>query len=95
MNLQEEEAKKLVASAIRGGIYYDLMSGSHVDLCVIRKNSTEVIQPYEETSVKGVKKLNYKFKRGTTAVLDTKVRPIIIQEESIRRIEHESMDVSS
>ena len=33
-----EDAKKLVARAIRSGIYNDLGSGSNVDLCIINKD---------------------------------------------------------
>lgn len=33
-----EDAKKLVARAIRSGIYNDLGSGSNVDLCIIYKD---------------------------------------------------------
>lgn len=35
--MEEEEAVKLVARAIRAGIFNDLGSGSNVDVCVIRK----------------------------------------------------------
>ena len=38
-----EDAKKLVARAIRSGIYNDLGSGSNVDLCIIYKD--KVSQP--------------------------------------------------
>lgn len=37
-DMDVEEAKKLVARAIRSGIYNDLGSGSNVDLCVIYKD---------------------------------------------------------
>ena len=37
----EEEAVKLVARAIRAGIFNDLGSGSNVDVCVIRKKKKE------------------------------------------------------
>ena len=39
-NMEEEEAKALVAKAIRSGIFNDLGSGSNVDLRVIRKDGT-------------------------------------------------------
>ncbi len=37
-DMSMEEAKKLVARAIRSGIYNDLGSGSNVDLCIIYKD---------------------------------------------------------
>ena len=54
-DLSEEEAKELVAEAIRSGIFNDLGSGSNVDLCVITKDKTEMIRPYQIANVKGVK----------------------------------------
>ena len=38
-----EDAKKLVARAIRSGIYNDLGSGSNVDLCIIYKDKVSQI----------------------------------------------------
>ncbi|XP_043475857.1 proteasome subunit beta type-7 [Leptopilina heterotoma] len=93
--LTEEEGKILVADAIRAGIYNDLGSGSSIDLCVIRKGSTEYIRPYELTSKKGERQKSYLFKRGTTAVLNKVVRPIIVEEENVRRVDSDSMDTSS
>lgn len=49
---QEEEAKLLVRDAISAGIMNDLGSGSNVDLCVIRKNETEYIRPFESSNYK-------------------------------------------
>jgi len=69
--MSEEEAKQLVADAIRSGIFNDLGSGSNVDLCVITKDRTEMIRPYHVANVKGQRSGNYVFKRGTTAVLKT------------------------
>ena len=40
-DMEEEEAKALVAKAIRSGIFNDLGSGSNVDIRVIRKGVTE------------------------------------------------------
>lgn len=52
-NLSEEEAKELVADAIRAGIFNDLGSGSNVDLCVITKDKTEMLRPYHVANAKG------------------------------------------
>ena len=36
--MEEEDAKQLVREAIRAGIFYDMGSGSYVDLVVIKAN---------------------------------------------------------
>ena len=53
--MTEEEAKELVADAIRAGIFNDLGSGSNVDVCVITKDKTEMIRPYHVANLKGQK----------------------------------------
>lgn len=57
--MSEEEAKQLVADAIRSGIFNDLGSGSNVDLCVITKDRTEMIRPYHVANVKGQRYFNF------------------------------------
>ncbi|XP_053983092.1 proteasome subunit beta type-7 [Hylaeus volcanicus] len=94
-DMTEEEAKELVADAIRGGVFNDLCSGSNVDLCVIRKGSVDYLRPYDVANVKGQRQISYRYKRGTTAILNKTVRPVIVEEESIRRIAEEPMDTSS
>ncbi len=75
-DMTEEEAKKLVADAIRSGIFNDLGSGSNVDLCVITKDKTEMLRPYHIENVKSQKQGNYLFKRGTTRVLKTAIKKV-------------------
>ncbi|XP_076648571.1 proteasome beta2 subunit [Halictus rubicundus] len=94
-NMNEEEAKELVADAIRAGVFNDLASGSNVDLCVIRKGSVEYLRPYDVANVKGERSISYRYKRGTTAILKKVVHPIIIEQEIIRRLPEETMDTSS
>ncbi|XP_043259940.1 proteasome subunit beta type-7 [Colletes gigas] len=94
-DMTEEEAKELVADAIRGGVFNDLASGSNVDLCVIRKGSVDYLRPYDIANVKGERQISYRYKRGTTAIINKTVRPIIVEEESIRRVAEEPMDTSS
>ena len=43
----------MVRDAIAGGIFNDLGSGSNVDICVITRDKTEYIRPYEEANLKG------------------------------------------
>lgn len=85
----------MVADAIRAGVFNDLASGSNVDLCVIRKGSVDYLRPYDVVNVKGQRNISYRYKRGTTAVLNKTVHPIIIEGETVRRIEVEPMDTSS
>ncbi|XP_076669892.1 proteasome beta2 subunit [Andrena cerasifolii] len=95
VDMTEEEAKELVADAIRAGVFNDLASGSNVDLCVIRKGSVDYLRPYDVANVKGERHISYRYKRGTTAVLRKTVHPIVVEEESVRRIDTEPMDTSS
>jgi len=46
-DMTEEEAILLVRNAIRAGIFNDLGSGSNVDVCVIKKDSTRMLRNYE------------------------------------------------
>lgn len=85
----------MVADAIRAGVYNDLGSGNSVDICVIRNDySVDYLRPYELSCEKGEKQGSYRYKRGTTAVLSKIVRPIIIEEEIVRPIDLDSMEVS-
>lgn len=103
--LSEQDGKELVADAIRAGVFNDLGSGSNVDICVIRNTeihgpvfdsrSVEYIRPYDVANEKGKREGSYRYERGTTAILNKSVHPIVIEEEIVRRIEPESMDTSS
>jgi len=65
-DMEEHEAKELVADAITAGIVNDLGSGSNVDLCVIKKNFSEKIYAYRKVGVSGIKVLDYNVRHGTT-----------------------------
>ncbi|XP_065343245.1 proteasome subunit beta type-7 [Cloeon dipterum] len=96
--LTEEEGKLLVRNAIAAGIFNDLGSGSNIDVCVIRRGSVDYIRPYETANLKGEKQMSYNFKKGTTAVLDVKTVPIIIEDVVVHHTGEsavESMDTSS
>ena len=84
-----------MADAVRAGVFNDLGSGNTIDMCVIRKGSTEYIRPYEIANKKGERQETYRYKRGTTAVLNKTIRPIIVEDETVRRLETDSMDTSS
>lgn len=82
-DMSEEDAKKLVRDAIAAGIFNDLGSGSNVDLCVIRKNSSEYLRNYELSNQKGERKIDYTYKRGATGVLSVKKIPFEVVEEAV------------
>lgn len=72
-NLTRDEAVKLASDAIQAGIFNDLGSGSNVDVCVITKEKATLLRNYIKPNVREQKERNYKFPRGTTAVLNEKV----------------------
>lgn len=82
-DMEEVDGKKLVRDAIAAGIFNDLGSGSNVDLCIIRKNGVEYLRNYELSNQKGERKLDYTYKRGTTAVLAVKKIPIDVVAEAV------------
>ena len=86
-DMNEEDGKKVVRDAIAAGIFNDLGSGSNVDLCIIRKNSTEYLRNYELANIKGKRLIDYTFKRGTTGVLSVKTIPFQVVEESVAGVE--------
>lgn len=87
VDMEEEDAKKLVRDAIAGGIFNDLGSGTNVDLCVIRKGSVDYLRPYDEANVKGVRQGDYRYKRGTTGVLTKCVRPLEVIDTTVEAME--------
>lgn len=96
-DMTEEEAKELVADAIRSGIFNDLGSGSNVDLCVITKDKAEMIRPYHVANVKSEIQGNYKFKRGTTKVIRSHAKKVIydVMSTNVKEIpQAETMDTA-
>ncbi|KAK3718682.1 proteasome core particle subunit beta 2 [Vermiconidia calcicola] len=72
-DMTRDDAVKLCSSAIQAGIWNDLGSGSNVDVCVITQEKTELLRNYITPNVREKKMRDYKFARGTTAVLNEKV----------------------
>eukprot|EP00117_Sycon_ciliatum_P039412 scpid93119/ scgid29137/ Proteasome subunit beta type-7; Macropain chain Z; Multicatalytic endopeptidase complex chain Z; Proteasome subunit Z len=68
-DMERAEAMELVKDAIRSGIFNDLGSGSSVDLCVITKDKTEYLRPYDVASERGQKDMEFTYQPGTTTVL--------------------------
>jgi len=86
-DLELEEAKTLMRNAIAGGVFNDLMSGSHVDLCVITRDKAEVIRPFDVANVKGERQGSYRYPKGTSTVVSTKVVPIEVESTEVHPIE--------
>ncbi|KAI6916167.1 Proteasome subunit beta [Hortaea werneckii] len=80
-NLSRDDAVNLCANAIQAGIFNDLGSGSNVDVCVITPEKTQMLRNYITPNVREKKMRDYKFPRGTTAVLNEK----IIKKEDISK----------
>ena len=72
-NMTRDEAVQLTSDAIQAGIFNDLGSGSNVDVCVITKEKATLLRNYIKPNVREEKERNYRFPRGTTAVLNEKV----------------------
>ena len=69
-----DEAVKVCSDAIQAGIFNDLGSGSNVDVCVIETGQpTRLLRNYIKPNERARKERNYKFARGTTAVLNEKI----------------------
>lgn len=88
---------KLCSEAIQAGIFNDLGSGSNVDVAVITPDKTTLHRGYVKPNERTQKLKNYKFARGTTAVLNEK---IITKDEigkyvSVQTVEGEQMEVDS
>ena len=62
-------------------------SGSNVDVCVITADKTEYFRQFDEIAKKGPRSGEYRYKRGTTAILETSVRKFDITSESVTRVE--------
>lgn len=76
-NMTCEEAKELVASAIRKGIFNDPYSGTQVDVCVITKDSTELIIGYDKPNERTHPRQEVSLPPGTTPVLKEEIRKLV------------------
>lgn len=82
-NMSRQDAMELVSEAIEAGIFNDLGSGSNVDVCVVEKSGTEMIRGYKRPNEKVAKQLNYKWRRGVTAVMKEEVRKFDVVDEQV------------
>lgn len=76
-NMTCEEAKELVASAIRKGIFNDPYSGTQVDLCVITKSKTELLIGFDKPNERKFPRQNVSMPPGTTPVLREEIRQLV------------------
>lgn len=97
-NMTEEEAKELVRDGVAAGVFNDLASGNNIDLCVIKKSGVDFLRPYVVANEKGKRVNTYKYKKGTTVVLKQRVIPIVVEQETVKKVPaaegEESMDTS-
>ncbi|KAK6221048.1 proteasome core particle subunit beta 2 [Pestalotiopsis sp. IQ-011] len=97
--LSKEEAMELCSQAIQAGIFNDLGSGSNVDVAVITKDKTTLHRGFVKPNERSQKLKNYKFNRGTTAVLNEKIikKDEIGKYVSVQEVpaDSEKMDVDS
>ena len=83
-NMERAEAMQVVRDAIAAGIFNDLGSGSHVDLCVITANKVDYLRPYDIANKKGERAGDYRYKKGTTETLSVDVRKFDVVDEQVK-----------
>ncbi|EPX70788.1 20S proteasome component beta 2 [Schizosaccharomyces octosporus yFS286] len=79
-NLERHEAMELVREAIEAGIFNDLGSGSNCDLVVIDNEKATPYRGYSKPNERAKKEQNYKYERGTTAVLREDIHKFVTVE---------------
>ena len=83
-NMERAEAMQVVRDAIAAGIFNDLGSGSHVDLCVITADKVDYLRPYDIANKKGERAGDYRYKKGTTETLSVDVRKFDVVDEQVK-----------
>jgi 20S proteasome subunit beta 2 len=100
-NMTREQAVELCSQAIQAGIFNDLGSGSNVDVCVITSEKTTLMRGHVKPNQREKKQRNYKFPKGTTAVLNEKIitreemSKLVTVEEVNTEVVAEKMDIDS
>merc|ERR1712032_1356359 len=82
-NMSIEDGKKLVAKAIRAGIFNDLGSGGNVDVCVITKDGGQIFRNYEKPNERKFKMKPPTFAKGTTPVLKEDIMKLVTVEDDV------------
>lgn len=79
-DMTEEEAKQLCIDAIEAGVYFDLGSGSNVDVTVIKKDKVEVFRNIKSDNKKIFSKPGgYSFNKERVQVLEEYKQKIIVE----------------
>lgn len=83
-NMTCEEAKSLVVEAIHKGIFNDPFSGTQVDVCVITKDSTEVLIGYDKPNERQFPRQNYSSSLVPTPIAREEIQKYveIVSEEA-------------
>lgn len=93
-DMSREEAIQLASDAILAGIWNDLGSGSNVDVCVMEVGKDAVLmRNYLTPNQRPPKTRDYKFPRGTTAVLRQSIRDVVDVEEVVQFTRLDAMEV--
>merc|ERR1719343_783307 len=79
-DLAVDDGKKLVAKAIRAGIFNDLGSGGNVDVCVITKDGGQIFRNMEKPNERKFKAEYKGFPKGTTPVLKEDILKLVTVE---------------
>jgi len=82
-DLNIEDGKKLVAKAIRAGIFNDLGSGGNVDVCVITKEGGTILRNWEKPNERKFKMPPPAFPKGTTPVLKEDILKLCTVEDDV------------
>ena len=97
-NLTLDEGKKLVRDAIAAGVFNDLGSGSNINLCIITKDGSQRISPYDEANQKGKRQGDYTVKSGASRTELVTTVPVIVEDVMVRHVEQpespDDMDTS-
>jgi 20S proteasome subunit beta 2 len=72
-SMTRQEAIDLCSEAIQAGIFNDLGSGSNVDVCIITPDKATLLRNHITPNDREKKMRDYRFKKGTTAVLNEKI----------------------
>jgi 20S proteasome subunit beta 2 len=79
-NMTEAEAKQLCMDAIEAGIYYDLGSGSNVDICVIKKDKVEMFRNIKSDNKKIFSKPGgYTFNKERVNILEEYKQKLVVE----------------
>jgi len=95
--LTRQDAVDLCSEAIMAGIFNDLGSGSNVDVCVITPEKATLLRNHITPNVREKKMRDYRFKKGTTAILNEKIitREDISKYVTVHELNDESVSAAA